>query len=145
MGFIHLNYESFTCYSANFTLQVLSQQEVPSEFNAEFLTRMIPRLEWPTILEGAKAVSMKYIHFVTRIQNGKWVLNVFCLLQTGYTGNLPLEVPNTFSDDTDFLQKLHHVLLEIDITDGHLECPETGRKFPITNGIPNMLLNEDEV
>lgn len=38
-------------------LQVISQQEVETEFNAEFLTRMIPRLEWPTVLEGAKAVS----------------------------------------------------------------------------------------
>jgi len=35
--------------------------------------------------------------------------------------------------------------MEIDIKEGNLECPETGRKFPITNGIPNMLLNEDEV
>ena len=24
-------------------------------------------------------------------------------------------------------------------------CPETGRKFPVADGIPNMLLNEDEV
>ena len=27
----------------------------------------------------------------------------------------------------------------------NLVCPETGRKFPVTDGIPNMLLNEDEV
>jgi len=26
-----------------------------------------------------------------------------------------------------------------------LICPESGRKFPISKGIPNMLLNEDEV
>ena len=29
--------------------------------------------------------------------------------------------------------------------EGELECPETGRKFPIKRGIPNMLLDEDEV
>lgn len=29
--------------------------------------------------------------------------------------------------------------------EGDLECPETGRKFPINSGIPNMLLKEDEV
>ncbi|XP_055307040.1 multifunctional methyltransferase subunit TRM112-like protein isoform X2 [Sitodiplosis mosellana] len=100
-------------------LHVLSQREVPSDYNAEFLVRMIPRLEWLTVLEGAKAI--------------------------GYIDKLPLEIPQTFSNDTDFLQKLHHVLFEIDITDGYLECPETGRKFTISNGIPNMLLNEDEV
>lgn len=50
-----------------------------------------------------------------------------------------------YAADQDLLQKLHHILLEIDIIEGQLECPETGRIFPITQGIPNMLLNEDEV
>jgi multifunctional methyltransferase subunit TRM112 len=49
------------------------------------------------------------------------------------------------SNDTDVLQKLHHILLEIDIINGSLTCPETGRVFAISNGIPNMLLNEDEI
>jgi multifunctional methyltransferase subunit TRM112 len=35
----------------------------------------------------------------------------------------------------DLLKKLHKVLLEIEIVEGELICPETGRKFPITNGI----------
>lgn len=65
--------------------------------------------------------------------------------QIGCLDTLPAEPPQVPAEDTDFLQKLHHVLLEIDVTEGHLECPETGRKFPIQNGIPNMLLNEDEV
>ena len=29
--------------------------------------------------------------------------------------------------------------------EGDLECPESGRKFPVQEGIPNMLLREDEV
>ena len=37
------------------------------------------------------------------------------------------------------------LLFKIDIVEGNLVCMETQRKFPITNGIPNMLLNEDEV
>jgi len=35
--------------------------------------------------------------------------------------------------------------LQVEVKEGYLVCPETGRQFPITNGIPNMLLNEDEV
>ena len=35
--------------------------------------------------------------------------------------------------------------IEIEIIQGILECPESGRKFSIKNGIPNMLANEDEV
>ena len=45
----------------------------------------------------------------------------------------------------EILKKLHKVLLEVEIIEGELICPETGRKFPITNGIPNMLINDDEV
>ena len=36
-------------------------------------------------------------------------------------------------------------ILQLEVMEGNLICPETGRKFPISKGIPNMLLNEDEV
>lgn len=48
------------------------------------------------------------------------------------------------SDDT-ILRKIHHILFEVHLIDGHLICPETSRKFPVRDGIPNMLLHEDEV
>lgn len=118
---------------------------------------MIPRLEWPAVLEGAKAVRntnarqkrekktkqrLLALYFITvSINRYVYVLDS----QIGCLDTLPAEPPQSPTDDTEFLQKLHHVLLEIDVTEGHLECPETGRKFPILNGIPNMLLNEDEV
>jgi multifunctional methyltransferase subunit TRM112 len=50
-----------------------------------------------------------------------------------------------FESNQEFLKKAHHVLLEIDIINADLVCPETGRKFPVADGVPNMLLNEDEV
>lgn len=65
--------------------------------------------------------------------------------QIGCSGDLPPAIAENYAADVDFLQKLHHILMEIDIIEGNLECPETGRLFPITEGIPNMLLNEDEV
>lgn len=33
---------------------------------------------------------------------------------------------------------------QVDVEEGALICPETGRRFPIVKGIPNLLLNEDE-
>jgi uncharacterized protein YbaR (Trm112 family) len=35
--------------------------------------------------------------------------------------------------------------VQVCLEEGSLICPETGRRFPVTKGIPNMLLNEDEV
>lgn len=43
------------------------------------------------------------------------------------------------------LETLRHFLFDINIVDGTLTCPETGRVFVIKDGIPNMLLHEDEV
>lgn len=34
---------------------------------------------------------------------------------------------------------------QVEVMNGDLICPETERIFPITSGIPNLLLNEDEV
>ena len=49
------------------------------------------------------------------------------------------------NNNEDLLKRFHKVLLEVEIIEGDLICPETGRKFPISNGIPNMLVNEDEL
>jgi len=43
------------------------------------------------------------------------------------------------------LRNLHKVLLDIHVMEGDLICPDTGRKFPVKDGIPNMILHEDEI
>ena len=60
-------------------------------------------------------------------------------------GDLPSELTESMATDETFLKKLHHILLEVRLIEGALVCPESGRKFPVKNSIPNMLLNEDEV
>nr|GFA50660.1 multifunctional methyltransferase subunit TRM112-like protein At1g22270 [Tanacetum cinerariifolium] len=63
----------------------------------------------------------------------------------GYA-ELPEDLPDqTVLESDEFLKKFHHALLEIHLEEGVLVCPETGRKFPVNKGIPNMLLHEDEV
>lgn len=97
--------------------QISQKEEKSVSFNAEFLTRILPRLHWPTVCVVSE--------------------------QVGVAG-IPKELSEQDSANEEILQKLHHVLLEIDVIEGELKCPETGRLFPITDGIPNMLLNEFE-
>ncbi len=52
---------------------------------------------------------------------------------------------DTILADIDMLKELHNLIFEIHVLEGHLICPESGRRFPIKDGIPNMLLHEDEV
>ena len=49
----------------------------------------------------------------------------------------PLEV--TLNDG------LEMFTFQVEVINGDLICPESSRKFPVTDGIPNMLLNEDEI
>ena len=58
---------------------------------------------------------------------------------------LPKELEADMMEDEKILRLLHHILLECIVMEGNLVCPESGRKFPISKGIPNMLLDEDEV
>jgi len=89
------------------------------DFNPDFIARVIPRLDWEVVVKAAQAL--------------------------GQASDLPTELVENYENDQEFLKKAHHVLMEVEIINGDLVCPETGRRFPVADGIPNMLLNEDEV
>jgi len=89
------------------------------EFNQDFISRIIPKIDWECLCRAAE--------------------------QLGHLDDLPKAVIDNYEADTEFLKKAHHALLEIEVINGDLVCPETNRKFPVTDGIPNMLLNEDEI
>uniref|UniRef100_A0A915I3U2 Multifunctional methyltransferase subunit TRM112-like protein n=1 Tax=Romanomermis culicivorax TaxID=13658 RepID=A0A915I3U2_ROMCU len=85
----------------------------------DFVKRMMPKLDYGVLKNAADSI--------------------------GYEQLLPGELKQDWENDQDLMNNLHKALLQIEIVEGYLECPETGRKFPIRNGIPNMLANEDEV
>jgi len=94
------------------------KREVEADFNAKFLVHMLPKMEWSAFVAAAKDIGVD---------------------------NIPGEIPDDAASDEEFLKAFHHALLEVHVEEGTLICPESGRKFPISKGIPNMLLNEDEV
>lgn len=59
--------------------------------------------------------------------------------QLNVESKLPAAVPDDYASNEEFLQALHHVLMEIEIVAGTLVCPETAKRFPIKDGIPSML------
>ncbi|KAI4522338.1 hypothetical protein EV122DRAFT_225338 [Schizophyllum commune] len=106
------------CTSNNFPLRFSDVQiELrDAEFNPDFLRGFLPKIEWQALVDAAK--------------------------ELGDT-SLPNEIPEMMDDE--FLQALHHVLLEIHVEEGVMTCPNCGHKYPISNGIPNMLLAENEI
>jgi len=91
-------------------------RDVP--YSPEFVKNMMPRLEYGVLAAAAAALGF---------------------------GQLPPTIPQDYEANELFLKSVHHALHNIEVEEGELICPETGRVFPIKNGIPNMLLREDEV
>uniref|UniRef100_A0A8C7A6Z9 Multifunctional methyltransferase subunit TRM112-like protein n=1 Tax=Neovison vison TaxID=452646 RepID=A0A8C7A6Z9_NEOVI len=48
-----------------------------------------------------------------------------------------------FEHDEEFLRKTHPSLLEIDVSEGTLQCPDSGQLFPNGGRIPKMLLSKE--
>ncbi|KAG4998093.1 hypothetical protein AAZX31_10G206700 [Glycine max] len=103
-----------------FPLRIEAEKVVEKtmEMNSEFLEKMFEKVDWKAFVDASRAM--------------------------GYT-ELPEEANSSMLDSDEFLNRFHHALLELDLEEGALVCPETGRRFPVSKGIPNMLLHEDEV
>jgi multifunctional methyltransferase subunit TRM112 len=85
---------------------------VESAFDVEFIKHIIPSLHWESLTVGAECVGFK---------------------------GLPAVMSDELLEDDQFLQAVHHVLLDIHVLEGTLVCPETGKRFPITHGVPSMM------
>ncbi|TFK61307.1 Trm112p-domain-containing protein [Pluteus cervinus] len=106
------------CTSNNFPLRFENARVElrEAEFNGDFLQGFLPKIEWNALVDTAK--------------------------QLGDT-SLPPEQPEMTDDE--FLKNLHHVLMEIHVEEGVMICPNCSRNYPISNGIPNMLLADYEI
>mmetsp|Transcript_2734 Transcript_2734/g.5103 ORF Transcript_2734/g.5103 Transcript_2734/m.5103 type:complete len:136 (+) Transcript_2734:111-518(+) len=102
-----------------------------SPFDAEFLRSLIPKIDYSTLLFGIQQISEK-LEDSNDIQEGISI------------PNLPESIENDDLQE-DLLKKLHTVLFDIHVIEGDLVCPDTGRRFNIKKGIPNMILHADEI
>ncbi|KAL9180720.1 hypothetical protein ACHAXT_011173 [Thalassiosira profunda] len=82
-----------------------------------FAKHALPILDWDALVQGAKAMGLD---------------------------SLPPHVTPELAEGEGFLRALYHVLMNVHLVNGMLTCPETGREFPVTDGICNMMLEEGE-
>ena len=106
----------------NFPLRIevaeggIKQEE--TEFNASLAIRLLTKLDWDGLRQTASELGI---------------------------AELPPSPPPAPEKDEAFLKSVHDLVLDVHITDGALVCPNCGRRYPITKGIPNMLLRDDEL
>ncbi|KAH9979415.1 Trm112p-domain-containing protein, partial [Lactifluus volemus] len=106
------------CTTNNFPLKFSNVKLAlrEADFNPDFLRGFLSRIEWDALIQASREIG---------------------------DSSLPQERPEMLDDD--FLKQLHHVLLEIHVDEGLMTCPNCGHVYPISNGIPNMLLAEHEI
>ncbi|CAJ0571392.1 unnamed protein product, partial [Mesorhabditis spiculigera] len=98
-------------------LRAAVKEEREVDFEPEFVQNIVPKLDYGALVAAADAIGEE---------------------------GLPKELPEGWQEKEDVLKKLHHLLVRIEVIEGELECPESHRVFPIKDGIPNMLCQEDE-
>ncbi|WVQ74533.1 hypothetical protein IAR50_004134 [Cryptococcus sp. DSM 104548] len=106
------------CTKDNFPL-VFSEVETvirEANFNPDFIQRFLPKLDWRALVDTARSLG---------------------------ENSLPEQMPEEFTEEQ--LQALHYVLFELNVEEGNMTCRGCGHVYPISNGIPNMLLAEHEV
>ena len=92
----------------------VSEMEVEErEYSEEFLLSVLSTIRWDAVLIAAKAIGM------------------------GET--IPADLTPQLLQDKAFLQACFHLLINVNVKTGVLICSETGRQFPIVNGIPCMM------
>ncbi|CAM9867129.1 unnamed protein product [Discosporangium mesarthrocarpum] len=101
-------------------IEATDVQVEESEFNEAFMKHIASTLDWSALCKAASEVGMA-------------------------NGSLPESLTPELLEDTAFLQALHRVLMDMHVVEGALVCPETGRRFPIVQGIPNIMCTEAEV
>ena len=106
--------------SGGFPLRIVARETkvTESEFNAAHIRSMLNRIEYSALLEAAGSVGMATLP--------------------------PTFSPSDLEDDM-FLRAVHEVIMDFHVEEGDLVCPKCERKFPVSMGIPNMLLHDDEV
>jgi multifunctional methyltransferase subunit TRM112 len=83
------------------------------------ISKLIPKINYPVLVQAAKNVGID-------------------------VGSYPETLPAEWDGNTEFLKKVADLAMSVDVVDGELECPESGRRFLIREGIPNMLVNDEE-
>lgn len=92
--------------------------EEDADCNLNFVKSILDRIDWKSLHETAK------------------------LLDIG--SELPASYTLEDREDDNFLKAVYRILLKVQIKEGALLCQTCGREYPISNGIPNMLLENDE-
>ena len=99
-------------------LEITDMEVRQSDVNLEFMKGLIPGLDWEGVVLVANAVGLQ---------------------------GMPAKFNPALLEDQSFLKAAHDLLLNIHIKTGTLVCPESGKRFPIKDEIPCLMMEEKDL
>eukprot|EP00347_Sterkiella_histriomuscorum_P018846 403343946 len=113
------------CNGNNFPLKLVVNTwkdldaENAQDYNPALIQRLLEKIEWNALRQTVSTLD--------------WGMD------------LPEVLTPEMAQDDKVLQDLHKLLIQRQVIEGQMQCPGCERVYEIHNGIPNMLLKEDEV
>jgi multifunctional methyltransferase subunit TRM112 len=109
-----------------------------SHFNLEFVKKLLQKLDYQALVTAIRQIAPSCTDIIQLPE-----------LPDSIDGLIRSEDDDDDDEDKQvdlaLLKQLHTVLFDVHVVEGTLVCPDTGRRFPIKMGIPNMILHEDEI
>eukprot|EP01135_Chromosphaera_perkinsii_P010333 Nk52_evm5s2118 gene=Nk52_evmTU5s2118 len=134
---------------SNLTLKV---EKIEADYNASFLKHMLPKLDWAALVKTCGELSGAMDTAVVlpgEMPEGIASFVVAPVNMDGGADEVEKEVETLHGqlseEDKLVLRNLHLLLMETNVAQGRMVCNNCGHVYTIKDGIPNMLLCEDEV
>ena len=121
-----------------------------SSMDSNLVRKVLPKLNYPALVAAINDIRNGIITSSNSMSEEN--KSIFA-----NAPDIPLECPqqqqnseegeedNNNNISESVLKALHFFLFDVHVIEGCLICPDTDRRFPIKDGIPNMILHEDEV
>uniref|UniRef100_A0A6B2G977 Multifunctional methyltransferase subunit TRM112 homolog B (Trinotate prediction) n=1 Tax=Myxobolus squamalis TaxID=59785 RepID=A0A6B2G977_MYXSQ len=94
-------------------LECSQSRIVESDFHLQLLKNMYQKIDYKVLYDASRIV--------------------------GYN-ELPEFPPDSLFEDEAFGKIFHHAIMEIDVVEGFLICPDTGYRYVIHESIPDMII-----
>jgi multifunctional methyltransferase subunit TRM112 len=124
---VPINIRTENGYPLQIEATTLKYEESP--VNKEFLLNLLPKVNYPALKSAVQQIGPHCDPPLPELPES---------IDTS-----DLEAIANLDDET--ITNLHKCLLNVYLVEGWLVCPDTGRKFPVKECIPNMILHEDEI
>ncbi|TDH71256.1 hypothetical protein CCR75_002784 [Bremia lactucae] len=124
-------------YPLNFPLRIAPEMDgvvvLETQFSKSFMLHIMNSIDYPALCHTTKEARCNILG------RRRYYLN------HPDVPILPEQMPTDLVNHENLLQLIHRVIFNTNIVEGELICNNCGRCYPITNAVPNMLLEEDEL